>query len=452
VRRPRRLGVRLGIWFAVAFALVVAGAAAVALTTGGAAVHEPVQAPPPNAPAQLRISTTGDDGTCARGRRARACRSFLKAYSIARPGDVIDVDPGTYEGFTMSGKKGGAPITFRARKGAAPVNFTTRVDLVDLNGVTFDGLQFRAADGGHAGDLLLDKCNANIVIRNARASRTFGILEGNRNITFLSGSWGGYSDSEDSGFFWVGREACADGSVPAPSRNVVIDRVTFHDVYYQVPPEQWGGNHPDCLQIDGAVDGLVIRNSRFVRCGNTFLLVTPDLGPPGMGDVLNLTIENNLFWLLSDHSYFGIQINKNTESLFCGNVVFRNNTYFPENPGGLEPFSPVRIDCAPKAGYQNAVVTGNIFQRGSGPCGLFATWSYNVFVRRGATCGSKVRRGSVNAVAPERGNFHLLPGSRAIDAGNPMSFPARDIDGQRRPTGKAPEAGYDERPLKPRRP
>jgi hypothetical protein len=441
--QSRRL-YQLGLWFAAAVALAVVAASVLALTTGGAAVRSPAQPAPPNAPAQLRISTAGDDAQCARGPRARACSSFLKAYSLARPGDVVEVEPGAYDGFTLSGNKGGPPITFRASKDAAPANFTTRVDLVDLAGVTFDGLQFRAADGGAAGDLLLDKCNANIVIRNARASGTFGVLEGNRNVTFVGGSWGGYSNHEDSGFYWVGRDACADGSMPGPSRNVVIDRVTFHDVYYQVPSAQWGGNHPDCLQLDGAVDGLVIRNSRFLRCGNSFLMVTPDLGPPGMGDILNLTVENNLFWLLGNESYHGIQFNNNTEGLFCGNLVFRNNTYIPANPRALGPFSPVRVECAPKPGYRDAIVTGNIFESGAGPCGRFATWSHNVFERR-PVCGAKSRRGAVKFVARERGDFHLLRGARAIDAGNPRSFPARDIDGHRRPWGKAPEAGYDER-------
>jgi hypothetical protein len=32
----------------------------------------------------------------------------------------------------------------------------------------------------------------------------------------------------------------------------------------------------------------------------------------------------------------------------------------------------------------------------------------------------------------------------AINRGNPKSYPQRDIDGQRRPIGKRPDAGADE--------
>ena len=47
----------------------------------------------------------------------------------------------------------------------------------------------------------------------------------------------------------------------------------------------------------------------------------------------------------------------------------------------------------------------------------------------------------MNAAA---GDLHLKPGSAAIDSGDPASYPARDIDGNARPGGAAPDAGADE--------
>jgi hypothetical protein len=38
-------------------------------------------------------------------------------------------------------------------------------------------------------------------------------------------------------------------------------------------------------------------------------------------------------------------------------------------------------------------------------------------------------------------DLHLLPGSAAIDAGDPLDFPAQDIDGRARPAGLLPDAG-----------
>ncbi len=37
--------------------------------------------------------------------------------------------------------------------------------------------------------------------------------------------------------------------------------------------------------------------------------------------------------------------------------------------------------------------------------------------------------------------MHLAPGSAAIDAGDPESYPARDRAGDPRPLGAAPDAG-----------
>ena len=47
----------------------------------------------------------------------------------------------------------------------------------------------------------------------------------------------------------------------------------------------------------------------------------------------------------------------------------------------------------------------------------------------------------VNSAAHD---YHLAPGSAAIDRGDPNRYPATDIDGQTRPMGLAPDAGADE--------
>ncbi|CAN5717669.1 hypothetical protein BH18ACT13_BH18ACT13_08210 [soil metagenome] len=42
-------------------------------------------------------------------------------------------------------------------------------------------------------------------------------------------------------------------------------------------------------------------------------------------------------------------------------------------------------------------------------------------------------------------DLHLAEGSVAIDAGDPDSYPAQDVDGETRPMGDVPDAGADER-------
>ena len=42
---------------------------------------------------------------------------------------------------------------------------------------------------------------------------------------------------------------------------------------------------------------------------------------------------------------------------------------------------------------------------------------------------------------PASADVRLRPGAAAIDHGDPKSFPATDVDGHRRPRGRAPDAG-----------
>jgi hypothetical protein len=49
-------------------------------------------------------------------------------------------------------------------------------------------------------------------------------------------------------------------------------------------------------------------------------------------------------------------------------------------------------------------------------------------------------------VDPANGNYHLKTSSKSpcIDAADPDSYPAHDIDGEDRPMGKGPDIGADE--------
>jgi len=47
-------------------------------------------------------------------------------------------------------------------------------------------------------------------------------------------------------------------------------------------------------------------------------------------------------------------------------------------------------------------------------------------------------------VDPAHGDFHLIPGSPCIDAGDPVHYPAIDFEGDPRPLGSAPDIGADE--------
>jgi hypothetical protein len=99
---------------------------------------------------------------------------------------------------------------------------------------------------------------------------------------------------------------------------------------------------------------------------------------------------------------------------------------------------------------------GNVFVGNLGPMPKWnclktgIRYSHNVWL--GGKCGAtdkSVRR--LGLTKPTGLDVHLLRTSPAINAGDPRNYPARDLDGQRRPLGKAPDAGADERPVPARK-
>jgi hypothetical protein len=77
-------------------------------------------------------------------------------------------------------------------------------------------------------------------------------------------------------------------------------------------------------------------------------------------------------------------------------------------------------------------------------CDSRVSYSHNVWL--GRKCGATDKKVStLGFVDAAKLDLHLRAGSPALDAGDPKSFPARDIDGQHRPAGSGPDAGADER-------
>jgi hypothetical protein len=79
-------------------------------------------------------------------------------------------------------------------------------------------------------------------------------------------------------------------------------------------------------------------------------------------------------------------------------------------------------------------------------CGLGGSkWNYNVY-GSGTPCGARDRIGNPRFANTAALDLRLRKGSAAIDRGNPKSFPAHDYVGQKRPFGRAPDAGaYEKR-------
>jgi hypothetical protein len=372
---------------AIGFALLAAGSA----PAGPAA-----PAPPP-----LLISPSGDDGN--RCTRAAPCESFARAYRVARPGQVVLVAAGRYGGQQEiekdPSKTSPRDVLFRPVKGARAV-----VESIDVYGshVELRGLRIER-------DFYV-KCGADdVTLRSSKAALFF--IRSATNIRIL-GTEFGPSDTISQ----IGHTA----ECQRAPRGILLDRVYMHDFTNPDPDK-----HMECLTVQAASD-FVIRRSRFHHCEDFDILFkhrSPVL------ETTNTTIENSWFDKPWPDGTSAIQFSEPDSGGTFNNVLVRNNSF-----AGT-------LTIKPSIEFRNLRVISNAGSRYGGPCGGGVA-SHNVW-RSGACRG--VDRQADPRFKNERGfDFHLAPGSPAINRGHPTSFPRMDIDGQRRPMGRRADAGADE--------
>jgi len=369
---------------------------------GPAKLPPPPPPPPPARPASVFLSPSGSDGRpCT---KAAPCRSFARAYQVAQLGQVVELAGGSYGDQTMSGsaKGNGAAIVFRPAAGAKAT--TGSVTLNGQNHIEFQNIAMSDWYIRYAKD---------VTFRNV--TTRFFFVRSSDSVNILGGSVGPNQDATSP---TIGNYAGQ-----AVSTNVIVDGVYFHDIGRQNDP----GGHVECLFLQES-SGVVIRNSKFTRCDIIDLYVSPVQGGPTASNVL---VENNWFDEPTDGGSYAIDIHPDNGTV-PHNFTLRYNSID----------SSVLIYTG--FTYENMVVDSNIGRISS--CDTpGVTYRYNVWGNE--KCGATDRTGAPGFVNPDGSTFdlHLKPGSAAIDAGNPGSYPARDIDGTARPRGGHPDAGASER-------
>ncbi|MDX6467786.1 MAG: hypothetical protein QOI27_2826 [Gaiellaceae bacterium] len=346
--------------------------------------------PPAATLAALHVSPGGSDtASCT---ASAPCATVGRAYGLAKPGQIVELAAGTYPGQTVNdaGHTTGPNVIVRPASGAT-VSFSARLTISGASYLTLEGLRLAQVGPGDR-SLFFDACTHDVTVRNV-VGTTFLILEGNTRITFLGGSWGGYGTpgQEDSAIGTAGPagpERMCNGQLAPPAHAILFDGVTFHDVFWGVPESDWGGSHPDCVEFNGYVDGVIVRNSLFLRCASTFTELNPD-----QGDITNVTFTNNRYEQLGPDTWYGIQI-QGTGPHGCGNITFSHNTYAPGNEQAHTwPNGPLLTACVTVPGAAPVAVTRNLFVRGppDNECGRYlgqpygANWSDNLFLS--SPCG-----------------------------------------------------------------
>ena len=356
------------------------------------------------------------------------CASFGRAYLAASPGDVVQVAGGSYPAQTLPADPTkdaasslvvfqpapGASVSlggFEAgdnRKGVGPKHF-------ELQNMTI------------AGEVKISWGTQDVTLRNIDAGAIN--LTATQDVRVLGGDFGPRVDAVSH------IKSCAGCPL---SQNILIDGATFHDYTISDP-----ANHAECLMVWPGID-ITIRNSIFRNCTDFDLLYKPDGLSPGT--TVNFTVEND---------FFDSPMPGNTATVSCdpncprgGNALaFADNGNQTWN-GVVVRYSSFLAGIRVDPGVTNVLVQANAGVKDKPfNCQSQVTFSYNVWT--GATCSATDRMAPLADifVAPDESSFNLdlKDGSPAIGAGDPSSYPSRDISGHLRPTTFPADAGASQR-------
>ena len=399
------------------YALTVVALDAAGNTSVAATTDATTAACPAPSPADAYISPLGsDDAACT---QSDPCLSLDRAYRAVPPGGEVEIGAGRYVEQTIwpDDTKSEMPVLFRPAAGRSAVfdELSVSASHVVVRGI---GTVYATSPGGspvQAG-VAVDRGSTGVTLEDVDAGH---VWVGGDVVRIVGGDYGPTVDD-------VSKVTGTSAVASLPPRDVLIDGARFHDYLRET-------RHMECLTLSAA-DGVTIRNSVFNNCA-VFAIFLKEFGESDL--VRNVLIENNRFAnTLSIAMSAMIKITTNASLVPCNDVLIRNNTIVDKL---------VLSNCPGSVRWES-----NVFESlPAGVCedrGAGNTFDFNV-IEEGSACGPNdhVVAGGDTGLSGRRDlDLHLLPGSAAMDRGNPASFPAFDFEGDTRPQGLAPDAGADE--------
>lgn len=376
----------------------------------------------------LYVAANGSDGNPCTA--AAPCATFERAYLLAKPGQTVKVAAGSYPGQSL---------TFDQAKAGQSDRVTFVASGASLSSLTVDGAQHVLLTGLTVTGRLAIRANTvakinartkpatDVEVRNADLREV--LLRNVVNVTVRDTRIGGYDVSTSGlGVPKVGAYLPDAGQPAMPSKNVVFERVVFHDIIRT----QKGTTHAECLYLDGGIDGLVVRSSSFSNCG-----VFDVFGQPNGGDNADIVLENNLF-----------DVPRDTTGGAAGSAL-----NFKSGPNGVHRDLTIRFNSvlgnirADSGSYEGVSVAGNALDNSS----CAAAFPASAFDRNVAVvaCGStdvkaspafvSASRAPCNLSACKPNDLRITGTSPAVDAVS--TGPALDYDGGSRPLGARFDAG-----------
>jgi hypothetical protein len=371
------------------------------------------------------VSVSGNDSNpCT---QALPCASIDRALSIAVPGDVVSVAPGTYGAQTISQNKASPGVTVKcelANSGSS--SNSCKVGNLSASGswYTLQDITIDIGDTAHGQGWIIS--GNDITFKQVKAHGDFFngyISPGVKNFTWNGGEWG---DKNNLG----GKRKCGQGDESylymlgdTTITNTALKNIDIWPIQADTTPCNGDPIHLETIRIDGNVDGMLMDGLKFhdgAQDNTATIFFTTFRGMPR-----NIILQN---------SYLGND--DNSSVLFGGgsNITIRYNTLTGgitqgENVSGLSIIGNAGW-WVPWAACSGTHVK-NVWQ-----------WSSTF------SCGSdKVVVGaqySTNSLGLGSDGYTVQAGSPLIDAGESSCGIIADINGSVRPNGSACDAGADE--------
>ncbi len=435
--------------------LIACTTTAALLLGPGAALAKPRVSTTPPPPPPPTTTTTTATATAANyyvavagsdtnpGTQTQPFRTLNKAYQVAGPGHVVEVTGGVYGAQTInpdSTHTSSTDVTFKATPGAT-VQIGAKggspwepLTVTNANHITFDGLSVtRPAITA-----------ADITFRNFKIE--CASISGSDQISFINGEITKPTTAcgVDDGVF----AGVASGG--NTNNDHLFDNVYWHDVER---PDNNPSGHTDCLQYT-QVNGLIVRNSRFIRCDDASIIAKAD-----QGSLRNITIENNWFDKgicglggpnmeldggACDPANFEVGLAGNSADDSCTAIIRYNSindkqrsiTCIPPSLGAFAYYGNIvreMTNTSCKDTHPNVALNRNMFiidDLSASPCGTNTRVGDPLWVN-----------GTQNAASM---NLHLQAGSPAMSASIGVPCVVSDFDRETRPTTSC-DLGADER-------
>jgi len=406
------------------------------------------------------VSAIGNDG--GRCTRAAPCASFERAYSLARPGDVVEIAGGNYPS---------QAIEFRTElrnTPCAPSNTSRCVTFAPAPGatVTVDGnVEIRGSGVRLKGT---PSPSGGMPTRNRKFNTRISgyvsveatsdsrwpdhvVLDGINTGNFAVGGSDYVTlrnvDVGPSLLDWAGRctrlenRITANGGYAHEPRYVTLDRVRVHNQNRTQNAADNGCHTGGLFLIAGSY--ITIRNSVFSQ-NVVYNIQVQNFG--GGDNPPNVTLENNWFGCPVENLYVpGGETTCNGQddiqfaaALPSRNWLIRYNSF----GGGIGEYRD-------GASYENIRVVGNVGS-GSSSCLTGVVYGFNAW-RGGRPCAATdvmLPRSPFASDSPGSEDFTLQPGTRASSfvAGSGRDYELRtDIAGRLRPVRYRRDAGASQR-------